>query len=123
MVIGEAAGICRIYRRCEGEVTRLVLKGALDVRSTRALGSALERAVRSGPSRVVVDISGLKLIDAAGVRTLLALSRPTGTRGGIADLTGARGQPLVVLRLFRWDHTPARPNGHDAAPSALVEAH
>ena len=52
---------------------------------------------------MVVDLSGLDLIDSSGVAALVALYKRVRAVGGQVSVTGARDQPLAIFKLLRMD--------------------
>jgi anti-sigma B factor antagonist len=56
-----------------------------------------------GGLRLVLDLSGLRLIDSAGVGVLMAVHRRLQARGGGVIVRGLRNQPLLVFQLLRLD--------------------
>jgi anti-sigma B factor antagonist len=52
---------------------------------------------------VVVDLSGLDLIDSSGVAALVKLYKGVRGTGGAIAMTGARDQPLAIFKLLRMD--------------------
>ena len=61
----------------------LVLAGRLvDGQGERQLREAVEVLVESGRVRVVVDLSGVRVIDSAGLGQLVACARRVGAAGG-----------------------------------------
>jgi anti-anti-sigma factor len=100
----------------EREQTVVALDGALDVTTAEALVGAVGELRGGGAGHVVLDLSGVELIDSVGLRTLLTL-RNDAKRGGL-ELTlipppAAAGRifDLTVTRsLFDWS-TEARAPG------------
>ena len=54
--------------------TTLVVRGSLDINSAPALAEEIDRIVASRPTKVVVDLSMLDLIDSSGVAALVFAS-------------------------------------------------
>jgi anti-sigma B factor antagonist len=66
-----------------GSVSVVAVKGDVDLNSSRELQTELREALGSGPSRLVVDLSGVPYMDSSGVATLveaMQLSRKKGTK-------------------------------------------
>jgi anti-anti-sigma factor len=61
-----------VTSRREREATVLVLSGELDLASHAALEHDIARALRSGPTAVVLDLGALVFVDVAGLRSMLA---------------------------------------------------
>lgn len=90
---GCAAPFAICAERC-GEVWVVRLSGELDLATAPLLHEALDRAEQvQGP--VLIDLEGLRFLDGAGLRALLAAHGRLGER---LTLTSARG---LVAKLFR----------------------
>jgi anti-sigma B factor antagonist len=79
------------------------LTGELDVFAVPQLRPALERLLEHSPGKLVVDISGLKLLDCSGVGILVYLLRQQRAADRGFRVAGAREQPLRLLRLMKLD--------------------
>lgn len=78
----------------EVHVCILVLEGELDLSGADRLAAA---AAGVAEETVVMDLSGLEFLDAAGLGALLAAKRVVEGRGGRYQLRGAHG---LVRRVF-----------------------
>jgi anti-sigma B factor antagonist len=85
-----------------GPATVLSLQGKLDIASERCLEQALRRAWAVGCTEMVIDLSGLEFIDAAGMKVLL-LAREYMLEHG-TRLFLAPGPPCVQ-RMFQLTGT------------------
>lgn len=87
------------------EASSLVLRieGELDAVSVPELRHAIEQIVSAKAMNVVVDLSGLRLIDSSGVGAIVSLYKRVRTYGGEASVRGLRDQPLAIFRLLRLD--------------------
>jgi anti-sigma B factor antagonist len=83
--------------------TRLTIRGSLDINTAPALAEAIDKVVATKPSRVVVDLSSLDLIDSSGVAALVKLYKGVRGGGGGIMISGARDQPLAIFKLLRMD--------------------
>ena len=90
-------------RADQGDTTHLRIAGTLDVNTAPELGPSVDRLVEERRTKVVVDISGLDLIDSSGVAVLVALYKRVRAVGGQVQVTGARDQPLAIFKLLRMD--------------------
>src|SRR5215813_8301560 len=88
--------------RSNDEMT-LVVRGSLDINSAPALAEEIDKIVATRPSKVVVDLSMLDLIDSSGVAALVKLYKGVRNAGGGIAISGARDQPLAIFRLLRMD--------------------
>lgn len=87
----------------EPDVLILKIGGALDAVSVAEVRSAMNTAVAQGYRKIVIDLSTLRLIDAAGVGAIVWLYRRLCAQQGWVQVTGARDQPLAILRLLGFD--------------------
>ena len=83
--------------------TRLAIRGSLDINTAPQLGDEVDRIIAEKPSTVVVDLSGLDLIDSSGVAALVKLYKGVRSSGGAVTISGARDQPLAIFKLLRMD--------------------
>jgi anti-sigma B factor antagonist len=83
--------------------TTLVVRGSLDINSAPALAEEIDRIVASRPTKVVVDLSMLDLIDSSGVAALVKLYKGVRNTNGLMTISGARDQPLAIFKLLRMD--------------------
>ncbi len=81
----------------------LSLVGQLDALSAPELMPTIDSLVAEKRPMIVVDLKGLDLIDSSGVAAIVALYRRSKTNGGSLRVTGARDQPLAILKLLRMD--------------------
>jgi anti-sigma B factor antagonist len=86
-----------------GSETKLTVRGSLDINSAAQLGEEIDRLVAQKPTKVVVDLSALDLIDSSGVAALVKLYKGVRGVGGAVTITGARDQPLAIFKLLRMD--------------------
>jgi anti-sigma B factor antagonist len=90
-------------RSDQGDVSNLRIAGTLDVNTAPELAPAIDKLVEERRTRVVVDLSGLDLIDSSGVAALVALYKRSRAHGGQVSVQGARDQPLAIFKLLRMD--------------------
>jgi anti-sigma B factor antagonist len=83
--------------------TTLMVRGSLDINSAPALSEEIDRIVASRPTKVVVDLSMLDLIDSSGVAALVKLYKGVRNMNGLMTISGARDQPLAIFKLLRMD--------------------
>jgi anti-sigma B factor antagonist len=87
----------------EGEVPLIRVAGELDAVTVPQLRNVFQGLEAQGHRRLVLDLSGLRLIDSTGVGVLLSLHRRLETQGGGVAVRGLRSQPLLVFQLLRLD--------------------
>jgi anti-sigma B factor antagonist len=83
---------------------QLAIEGELDSLTVAALRPVVEDLVIQQPRRVEVDLSKLRIVDSAGVGTLVYLYKRVRARGGQVVITGLQSQPLAIFRLLRLEH-------------------
>jgi anti-sigma B factor antagonist len=83
--------------------TTLTVRGSLDINTAPQLGEEIDRLVVDKPKLVIVDLSGLDLIDSSGVAALVKLYKGVRASGGNVTISGVRDQPLAIFKLLRMD--------------------
>jgi anti-sigma B factor antagonist len=83
--------------------TTLAIRGSLDINTAPQLGDEVDRIIAEKPNAVLVDLSGLDLIDSSGVAALVKLYKGVRSAGGAVTISGARDQPLAIFKLLRMD--------------------
>ena len=89
-------------QRSSNSIT-LTVRGSLDINTAAQLGEEIDRLVGDRPKLVLVDLSGLDLIDSSGVAALVKLYKGIRSGGGNITISGARDQPLAIFKLLRMD--------------------
>ncbi|WP_435745055.1 STAS domain-containing protein [Nocardioides sp. SYSU DS0663] len=78
-----------------------VIEGELDLAGTDLVPSRFEALLAAGVESVVIDLSGVTFLDAAGLSVLLACREQAAAAGAHSVLTGA-GRPVTrVMDLTR----------------------
>jgi len=88
----------------DGEV---LLVGRLDVRGAGPARDALHEALASGEGRLVVDLSGVELLDATGLGVLVGAHRRARLQGREMVLCDASPRVARLLSLTRLDRVIA----------------
>ena len=83
--------------------TTLAVRGSLDINTAPQLSDEIDRVIGDKPKTVIVDLSGLDLIDSSGVAALVKLYKGVRGGGGVITISGARDQPLAIFKLLRMD--------------------
>ena len=83
--------------------TKVAVRGSLDINSAPGLAEAVDALLAAKPPKVVVDLSGLDLIDSSGVAALVKLYKGTKSGGAAFQMIGVRDQPLAIFKLLRMD--------------------
>ena len=103
----------------ENDLTVVALKGEIDLEFSNDMREVLLGAV--GEARgVVVDLSGVSMIDSSGIASLLEAFQSARKRGKEFVLAGADDAVLRVLKLARLDTVFQIEKDVDAAKKALA---
>jgi anti-sigma B factor antagonist len=86
-----------------GGIATLRIVGELDAITTPTLRPSVDALLAERHSRVVVDVSGLRLIDSRGVGGLVFLYKKAKEYGGVVTVQGLCDQPLAIFKLLRLD--------------------
>ncbi len=84
-------------------IATLHIVGELDALSVTELRPELDRIVSDGERRVVVDLTGLRLVDSSGVGAIVSLFKRVRALGREFEVTGVQGQPLQIFEVLRLD--------------------
>ena len=92
------------YQRTDqADTSTLRIGGSLDVLTAPELMPTIDTLVSEKRPRVIVDLSGLDIIDSSGVAVLVKLYKGVRAYGGGMSVVGARDQPLAIFKLLRMD--------------------
>ena len=86
----------------------LSIAGELDALSVLDLRPVINRIGEDQPSKVLIDLSHLRLIDSSGVGAIVALFKKVKAYEGSLAVVGVQDQPLAILRLLRLDRVLTR---------------
>lgn len=84
-------------------VAILRIGGELDAVTTPDLRPSVEALLAERPTRVVVDVSELRLIDSYGVRGLVFLCKEAKEYGGVVTIHGLSDQPAAIFKLLHLE--------------------
>jgi anti-sigma B factor antagonist len=91
--------VLTVSRLEEKATATISVTGELDI-AARPLLLARSRAVLSGgPGHLVIDVSGLTFVDAAGLGALVAVQRRADRQATVVQLTGVPPHMLWVMDL------------------------
>jgi len=79
------------------------LWGSLKFQMVPALNPVVNQIIESRALRVVVDLSQLDIIDSSGIAVIVKLYKGIKTYNGVLTVSGAKDQPLSILKLLRLD--------------------
>ena len=86
----------------EGGLTRLVLRGELDLSTVGKVEEELRRAEASGPELLVLDLAGLTFLDSTGLRLIVTTdqrARENGRRVAVVKGPDAVQRVFAITRL------------------------
>jgi anti-anti-sigma factor len=86
----------------DDDTAHVKLAGPLTFAEHRKVRAVLNRLENHSPRRVVLDLSKVEHIDAAGLGLLLVARDSVRDKGGKAELRGANGQVGRLLQLARF---------------------
>jgi anti-sigma B factor antagonist len=91
------------HREQRGPVTILSLRGNLDALTAPELRREIDALVSERRSPVVLDLSGLELVDSSGVGSIVSLLKRLRMLNppGEVKMAELRGQPLQIFQLLR----------------------
>ncbi len=101
------AGLCclamNLNQVVQGSTVRFTISGNLDATTCLEARERFDQAMASNPDAVIVDLSGLRLIDSSGVGAIVSLFKRVRGAGGGFEITGVAGQPLSIFKVLRLD--------------------
>jgi anti-sigma B factor antagonist len=89
--------------RVENDAVVLDVRGELDAACVDEIREVVDRLATAGHRSVIVDMSGLSVIDSSGVGSIVSLYKRVRGNGGTVQVRGAKDQPLAILRLLKLD--------------------
>jgi anti-sigma B factor antagonist len=93
----------QLAQTSQGKTVTFTISGNLDATNCLEVRQRFEDVVAASPQSVVVDLSGLRLIDSSGVGAIVALFKRVRSSGGLFEIVGVTGQPLSIFRVLRLD--------------------
>jgi len=84
-----------------GEVTVLTAPDALDSRNVPQARDYFKQQIRTGESKVVIDLSAVTFIDSSGLGVLLTALKAARGAGGDVRLTGLTPPVRTIFELTR----------------------
>ena len=95
--------VVKLSRTDQDEQTEIRIEGLLDAVTVADLRPSIDELVAARRQVIIVDLSGLRLIDSSGVGAIVSLYKRVRAHGGDVKVVGVRGQPLAIFRLLRLD--------------------
>jgi|SRR5277367_4086021 len=109
-------------RQIEPDITVVEIAGQLHAGNTLlSVESSLNKILKEGPKKVVVDLSDLNLIDSSGIGILVVSSAQVKKLGGSFRLAGAVGSVANVLATIGLNQVIPMDPDVDTAARHLAE--
>jgi len=93
-----------VSSRSHGDHAIVTASGEIDLYTAPRLHSELAAVIgNGGPTRVIVDMSGVEFCDSTGMNVLLSCLRQARERGGELELAAPRPAVLKILQVTGLD--------------------
>lgn len=83
--------------------TVVSIVGEFDARTAPGVRDRLDQVVEAKPAHIVLDVTGLRLIDSTGVGGIVSLFKRARAYGGNFEVKGLNGQPRSIFEVLRLD--------------------
>lgn len=93
----------KVSSRSHDDHTVVTAGGEIDLYTAPRLQAEFASALRDGPARIVVDLSGVEFCDSTGMNVLLAALKRARERGGSLELAGPRPAVRKILEVTGLD--------------------
>lgn len=100
----ESPQVIVVLARDPTQETVIWLGGEHDLSSVEELAQAITRAVDSGPSDLVIDLSGVEFMDSATIHQILAARMRLGARGRKARVRDPSPSAHYLLKICGLTH-------------------
>ncbi len=90
-----------VYERAGVPVVSLL--GEVDLHSAPHVGSAVDKAVGSGPRDLIIDLTNVSYMDSSGFGVLLGVAKRLRPNGRRVNLVGCNEAIRRMLRITRLD--------------------
>ena len=107
-----------IAERAENGVTVFVLEGRIDTQGAVEMDKALQAAVAQGKHKMVLDMTGVRYISSAGLRTLADVLTKNKQANGDLKLAALNQRVMRVLQVIGFDNFFSI---HEAAQDAIAD--
>lgn len=91
------------YHDSDGGILVLSADGGLDAGTAEQFESELEKVIRAGVRRIIVDCSHLAYISSFGISTLIRLHKRLAKRGGDVKLANINSRLVALMSLSHID--------------------
>ena len=106
---GETGDGLRLFVTNEGSLSRLHVRGEIDMASAPALGERLELLIESGTGNVEVDMSDVTFCDSTGLAALVLAYNHLRARDRVLRVIDPSVPVERLLRIVRLEHLTAGP--------------
>ncbi len=86
-----------------GQTVTLKIAGELDALTVPEIRAEIDQIAAEGGEKVIVDLSGLRLVDSSGVGAIVSLFKRVRAEGRQFEVTGIQGQPMQIFQVLRLD--------------------
>lgn len=84
-------------------VTNITISGEFDSLTAPEVRATFEEIAEKRPTKVVLDLLNLRLIDSSGVGAIVSLFKRVKAVGGKFEVTNLHGQPRSIFKVLRLD--------------------
>jgi anti-sigma B factor antagonist len=90
-------------RQDSGDTTTLRIEGTLDAVTAPELRGVVDELVEEKRTSVLLELSGLRLIDSSGVGVIVSLLKRMRAQGGDVRIQGLCDQPKAIFKILALD--------------------
>ncbi len=90
-------------RQDSGDTTTLRIEGTLDAVTAPELRGVVDELVTEKRKSVLLELSGLRLIDSSGVGVIVSLLKRMRAQGGDVRIQGLCDQPKAIFKILALD--------------------
>lgn len=85
----------------DSDVIVVFLEGSLDRRGAAALRDDVHALISNGARQLLVDLSGVAMLDSSGMSVLIAAMKAARNNGGDLRVAGANARVVALLKLAK----------------------
>jgi anti-anti-sigma factor len=89
-----------IFQEVDGDITIIGIDGGLDSSNIAQLNDSVEKLLKGGLKRIILDCQKLNYTSSAGIGTLVSLHHRMKSQGGTIKIAGACGPVFDVIELM-----------------------
>ena len=112
------------YQQCSlsGERHVVVAEGTIDMRTAPLLAQALDEPIELGKTHVVLDLSGVTLLDSMAIHVVMGAARELRQRFGRLVLVSRDPNVRRIIELTRLEEVAPLYDSREAALRGLLDA-